>query len=100
MRSRTRRLCADVGDGPQQSERSTFTTSRVLTLREGDAPAVAATSLPDGKADQLQSVEFAAREMQFGVSQLARCLATIVDDLDNNVHGVTSEINVRCRWHQ
>ena len=45
-----------VRDGTQQREAATFTIDRVLARGEGDVAATTRATLPDGEADQLQSL--------------------------------------------
>ena len=61
-----------VDDRPQEREAPALAVHRVRPRRERDVPAVAAATLPDAEADQLQAGErrFAA-EVQFGVREFA-----------------------------
>src|SRR5580765_1904169 len=63
---------------PKKRETPAFAVHRVLARRERDVPAVSTSPLPDGKANQLEPVERAAREVQFGVGQLAGRVALVV----------------------
>ena len=46
-----------VDDRPQEREAPALAVHRVLARRERDVPAVAAATLPDAEADQLQAGE-------------------------------------------
>ena len=66
------RSCAlDVADRTQQREAAAFTVDRVLPRGERDVAAAAGAPFPDGEADQLQAVELAAGEVQFGIGEFA-----------------------------
>jgi hypothetical protein len=60
-----------VRDRPQQREAATLAVDRVLPSGKRDRPSAAA-ALPNRKADQLQSVQRAAGEVQLGIRELAR----------------------------
>jgi hypothetical protein len=64
----------------QQREAPSLAVDAVLPRRKRDvAPgAPSAASLPDGKADQLESIERPLGEMELGVRELARRVASVV----------------------
>ena len=72
-----------VGDRAQQRETASFTVDGVRACREGDVASATGTAFPDGEADQLQAVEFAAGEMQLGIGEFAdRILLVVWCELD------------------
>src|SRR5689334_16036693 len=73
-------------DRTQQREAAAFTVDGICTRREGDVTSATAASLPHGEADQLQAVENAFGEMQFGIGEFAGNTRFLVwrDDLHNH----------------
>src|SRR5262245_45667035 len=72
-----------ISEGAQQREAAALSIDRVLARRERDVAAVAATPLPDGEPEQLQTFECAIVEMQLGIREFAARVASVVwGDLD------------------
>jgi hypothetical protein len=61
-----------------------------LASRERDVLAGAIPSRPDSEPDQLQAIEFAAGEVEFGVREFAGRHVTVANDLDERIHGAIS----------
>jgi hypothetical protein len=53
----------------QQREATPLTMGGELTRREGDVLACAVPTRPDAEADQLQAIELATGEVEFGVRE-------------------------------
>ena len=85
-----------VDHGPQEREAPTLAVHRVLTRRERDVPAVAAT-LPDAEADQLETGERAVDEVELGIGELSGRVALVVrGDLDGD--GVRAVVGLSPCW--
>src|SRR5206468_12168216 len=80
-------LHAPVVHGAEQSEVATFPVHCERACRERDILARAVALLPHGEAQQLETVELAADEMDFGVSELVlRFVVLIPNDVDGDRH--------------
>ncbi len=79
-------LGAPVEERPEEREAPPLAVHRVLAGRERDVAAVAVAPLPHREPNELQAVERALVEVQFGVGQLAGRVAPVVAaDLDEHV---------------
>ena len=67
-----------IGNRPKQRETPPFAVDRILPRRKRDVPAVAVAPLPYREADQLQTLEVAVFEVNFGFGELARRSALVV----------------------
>src|SRR6476646_12268980 len=69
-----------VDDGAEEREATPFAVDVVLACRECDVAAAttAALLLPDGKSDQLQSIERSVVEVQFGFCEFTRWVVPVV----------------------
>ena len=75
-----------IGRRSAKLRRSPLT--EVLTRGERDVATAAATALPDREANQLESVERSAGEVQFGVGELSGRVAFVVR---GDLHGDSVE---------
>ena len=64
-------LRGDVEDRPQQREAAALAVDAVLPRRKRDVPPVSTSPFPDRKTDQLEAVERALGEVQFGVGEFS-----------------------------
>ena len=74
-------LCGWIVNRAQQREATALTMSSELASRERNVLAGAVPSCPDSEPDQLQAIELAAGEVEFGVREFAGRHVTVADDL-------------------
>jgi hypothetical protein len=70
-------LSVPLRDPPQQREAATLAAENELTRGKADVLTMAVSSLPNSEADQFQSIELTAREVDLGVCELARGGVTV-----------------------
>jgi hypothetical protein len=76
-------LAGGVDDRAQQREAAPLAVDGVLARRERDVAAVARATFLNAEPDQLESVQDALGEVQFGIRELAGRIAAIVGDEDD-----------------
>jgi hypothetical protein len=78
-----------VVDGAQQREVASFAVDHERSRRERDVATGPVALLPDAEAEQLQAIQLAADELQFGVRELVLGFVLLVaNDVDRDSSGI------------